>query len=153
MRTHYKKVNRILQLTAAVILIFLTTTGGDCEKILSGGNVPSEMVGNWKLTEQTGALQDICPDETINFQSSGVAVLTCPNSTSVNRNFSVSNNVLTYTETSVSYQIQFLNGNTDIQLYGQNISRNLKYHKVVTADYPIEQGNSMNSKNSSEGGK
>lgn len=154
MKTFYKKINRLLKVFILIILIFITTTGGDCEKILTGGgSVPSEMVGNWKLIEQTGALQDICTDETINFQSNGVAVLTCPNSTAINRNYSVSNNVLTYTETSVSYEIQFLNSNSELLLLGSNVSRNLKYQKVITADNSVKHVVTANSNNSSEGRK
>ncbi len=141
----------LLRFLILLILISFAVTAGDCEKILDGGSIPSELVGNWVLIEQTGALQDICADETINFQSSGIAQLTCPNSGTRSRNFSVQNNILTYTETDVSYDIEFINNN--LNLYGRNVSRNLKYQRIITDNIPIVYEGITLSKNSSEAGK
>lgn len=150
-----KRKLKLYRFLIFLLLISFSVIAGDCEKTLSGGGgeVPADLVGNWKLIEQTGALQDICNNETINFQSSGVAQLTCPNSTAISRNYSVQNNVLTYTETSVSYDIQFSNNNSNLILNGRNISRNLKYEKIVTDNVPVHSGKNNSVNNSSEGGK
>lgn len=134
------------------LIAFLPLTGGDCAKVLEGvnGNVPAEMVGNWKLIEQTGALIDICADETINFQSTGIAILKCPNSESISRDFRVENNTLTYTQTSVAYTIETLT-NDSLSLLGQNVSRNLRYLKIIADD--VERDHEYNKEatsNSSE---
>lgn len=142
--------NRVITILLFSVLIALPMTGSDCEKALvSNGNVPQQMVGNWKLVEQTGALFDICSDETINFQVNGVAVLTCPNSNSISRDFRVENDVLTYSQTSVAYTIQTLT-NDSLYLLGQNVSRNLRYLKIITYNEIITNGGTAGLKNSSE---
>ena len=145
--------NRILYLVCATILVYMTITGSECEDALNSliPEVPGEVVGNWKLIEQTGSLQDICPDETVVFQSSGQAQLTCPNSNTITRNFEVVNNVLTYTQTSISYNMEYSNNNQELLLTGSNVSRNLKYQRIVTASEPVinaplnKQNNFINS--------
>ena len=118
-----------LRLLSMGLLLFLIFTGSECNELINQVNVPGNLVGNWKLTLQTGALQDICPEENANFQSGGIAVLTCPNSQSVSRSYNVNNNVLTYTETSVAYDVVFSNNNQTLELKGKNVSRNLTYTK------------------------
>jgi len=153
MKLFYKKKIkiRLFQAMLTSFLISLSLTGTDCEKALTGGSgsVPQEMLGNWKLVEQTGALIDICADETINFQSTGVAILTCPNSNPISRDFTVQNSVLTYTETSVAYSIQTLT-NDSLYLIGQNVSRNLRYLKIIADDAVLKSDIPANLNNSSE---
>jgi len=145
--------NRIFRFILIFFLIALPLAGSDCEKaLISNGNVPQQMVGNWKLVEQTGALIDICAGETINFQVNGVAVLTCPNSNSISRDFRVENNLLTYTQTSVEYSVQTLT-NDSLYLLGQNVSRNLRYLKIITDDGFITNGDAQRLNNSSEGSR
>ncbi len=142
--------NRIFKFFLISILIALPLTGSDCEKALvNNGNVPQQMLGNWKLVEQTGALIDICADETINFQVNGIAILTCPNSNSISRDFRVENDVLTYTQTSVAYTIQTLT-NDSLYLLGQNVSRNLRYLKIITNDAVMKNNGAADLNNSSE---
>ena len=143
---------KFLKLLVSLSLIALSITGSECNEILEDNSViPQEIVGDWKLIEQTGALQDICPDENVNFQSGGVATLTCPNASAITRNFEVVNSVLTYTQTNISYGLQILD-NGKLLLTGQNVSRNLKYEKIITADRQSKAGTEQEALNSSEGG-
>lgn len=148
-----KKGFKVPKLIIFLALMSLSLMGGDCAKILENtGTVPSEMVGNWKLVLQTGALQDICPEETINFQATGVAILTCPNSTAVERNFTVQNSIVTYAQSSVQYKVEFSNNNNTLELYGINVSRNLFYNKIITDNIPESSEVQSESNNSSEMG-
>ena len=49
-------------------------------------------------------------------------------------NFEFANNILTYTETSIAYDVEFSDTNNEIALYGRNVSRNLFYQRIVTSD-------------------
>lgn len=147
MKSLYIKKYRIL---ITLILISLSFSGSDCEKILQNNeSIPQELAGNWKLAEQTGALLDICPDETVNFQLTGVAQLTCPNSTTITRNFTVQDNSLKYTQSAVSYKIQTLNSDT-LYLLGQNVSRNLRYLKISADEMNVPGDANTDSFNSSD---
>lgn len=147
MRSDYFKRYNIF---TTMLLIFLSISGSECEKILQeNGTIPQEIAGNWKLSLQTGALQDICQNETVNFQLTGVAQLTCPNSATITRNFTVLNNSLQYTQTSVSYKIQTLNNDT-LYLLGQNVSRNLLYLKISADEMNVPGDAKTNSSNSSD---
>lgn len=141
----------------SLLLISFSFSGGNCDKILENQNdVPEEMIGDWILSAQTGALQDICDGEVVNFQSTGIAELTCPQSETITRNFKVESGELTYTETSVTYSIETLNNDT-LYLLGENVSRNLLYLKIPALNsnknYPFnsdfqsnpDQGNSSES--------
>ncbi len=134
---------RIIQSFIIMTLVMLSVTGSDCDKVLvDEGSVPQELIGNWQLTEQTGAQQDICPQEVVTFQSNGIAKLTCPGSDQIARDFTLQNDILTYTQTSIAYDSEFSDNNTKLYLYGRNVSRNLFYQKKVTAD--IKNGSSNN---------
>ncbi len=147
MKSVYFTKNKIL---IALILISLSFSGSDCEKLIQNNEViPQELAGNWKLSEQSGALQDICPNETVNYQLTGVAQLTCPNSQTITRNYTVQDNTLKYTQTSVSYKIQTLNNDT-LYLLGQNVSRNLIYLKISADEMNVPGSSNNDSFNSSE---
>ncbi|MBS1551210.1 MAG: hypothetical protein JST15_03960 [Bacteroidetes bacterium] len=147
MKSVYFTKNKIL---IALILISLSLSGSDCEKLIQNNEViPQDLAGNWKLSEQTGALQDICPNETVNFQLNGVAQLTCPNSQTISRYYTVQDNSLKYTQTSVSYKIQTLNNDT-LYLLGQNVSRNLIYLKISADEMNVPGSTKNDSFNSSE---
>ena len=138
---------------STMILLFLVFSGSECNELLTEPNVPQAMVGNWKLVLQTGALQDICPDENVNFQSNGIALLTCPNASQVSRNYAVSNNVLNYTETSVTYDVVFSNNDQTLELKGKNVSRNLTYQKLSMNELPPVNQNGAVSIHSSDRSK
>ncbi len=153
MDNFYKNKLRLTPLLIVLLLLSLTSVGSNCNKILVNNGGSTDLVGTWKMIEQTGSLQDICPDETINFQSNGTAQLTCPGSSTITRNFTLANSVLTYTESSVSYDVEFSENNTIVSLFGRNVSRNLKYQKSITvALIPGSNGNTDHM-NSSEAGK
>lgn len=146
-----KSIYSRLRYLIILISISFCFTGGDCEKILENNpDVPSPLIGNWTLVLQTGALQDICPGENAVFRSDGVAQLICPGEDTLSRNFDVVNNRLTYSQTSVSYDIEFIENDTEVWLYGTNVSRNLKYRKIITADAPAVIPQNTDFINSSE---
>ena len=135
MKNKFNNYRRIIQSIIIMILIMLSVTGSDCEKVLVDDNtVPQELIGDWQLTDQTGAQQDICPQEVVSFQSTGIAKLTCPGSDEISRDFTLENNILSYTQTSIAYDAEFSEDNLNLSLYGRNVSRNLFYQKIVTAD-------------------
>lgn len=135
MKNKFNNYSRIIQSFIIAILIMLSVTGSDCEKVLVDDNtVPQELIGDWQLTDQTGAQQDICPQEVVTFQSTGIAKLTCPGSDEISRDFTLENNILSYTQTSIAYDAEFSEDNLNLSLYGRNVSRNLFYQKIVTAD-------------------
>ena len=122
-------------------LVYIATSGSSCEELISNPPVPDALKGNWKLVLQTGAQQDICTDETVNFQDNGIAILACPNSQQISRQYTVSNDVLTYTETSVDYDVVFSNNQQTLELKGKNVSRNLTYSKQTSATAETSRGN------------
>ncbi|MEO8209884.1 MAG: hypothetical protein ABI840_04955 [bacterium] len=135
-----------------IVVISLSLTGGDCEKVLQNNNsvVPGDIVGDWKLIEQTGALQDICDDETVNFGATGIAHLTCPNTTSITRIYTIDSNKLSYTQTSISYNFEFSQDLLTLYMYGIGVSRNLKYQKIITGNNTYGPFKKTDFKNSSE---
>lgn len=137
-------------LVSMLMIVYLIFSGSECNELTNQQPVPDALVGNWKLSLQTGALQDICPDETVNFQSSGIALLTCPNSQQVSREYSVSNNILNYTQTSIAYDVVFSNNQQTLELNGRNVSRNLTYIRQSAADAIFSNSNSAVSNHSSE---
>lgn len=150
MNSGFRMKIRPLNFLLILTLISFPFISGDCEKILlNQNNIPSEMLGNWSLIEQTGALQDICDGEKINFQSNGIAVLTCPGEFSVTRDFKVENYELTYKQTSVTYSIETLTYDT-LYLLGNNVSRNLRYLKITADDSDLHFEKNIDSQNSSE---
>lgn len=134
----------------ALILISLSVIGSDCDKLLDNNTiVPEAIFGDWKLDTQTGALQDICSGETVKFQSTNIALLTCPNAVPISRDFIIENSTLKYTQTAVNYEIDILNSDT-LSLRGQNVSRNLVYLKIPSTEIPDININESESNNSSE---
>lgn len=151
MKKVHKNKSRIIQSAIVIIIFTLSITGSDCDKVLVDDNtVPQELVGDWQLTEQTGSLQDICPQEVITFQSNGIALLTCPGSGEISRDFTLQNDILTYTQTSIAYDAEFSNDNLNLSLYGRNVSRNLFYQKIIAADVNKDKIKQTDFKNSSD---
>jgi len=144
-----KTTFRTILLMAIISLSFI---GSDCNKIIEtlGGDT-GELTGSWNLRYNGGTLNDICPGENANFQSNGIAVLTCPgNGQSINRNYTNSNYVLTYTETLTEYNIRKLTS-TELELEGVNNNRYLYYMRVTPNDKTIVPGsNNKQNNNSSE---
>lgn len=154
MKNKFNNYRRIIQSFIITILIMLSVTGSDCEKVLVDDNtVPQELIGDWQLTDQTGAQQDICPQEVVTFQLTGIAKLTCPGSDEISRDFTLENNILSYTQTSIAYDAEFSEDNLNLSLYGRNVSRNLFYQKIVTADIQNSSNKKTDFINSSDLGK
>lgn len=142
----------LVKLFSVSVFAFLVISGSNCENSTENNVIPQEILGNWKLIEQTGALQDICPNETVVYESSGIATLTCPNLNAITRNYNVSNSILTYTQSGIAYGLQILSDG-NLYLTGQNVSRNLLYQKVTDSVINDDLNNKAKSINSSEEGK
>ena len=133
-----------------VILAFLPFTGSDCENGIIGSGTTGDIIGTWQLTSMSGYLQDICAGEVVTYDSTGVATLQCPNSNPITRNYTVSNSILSYTETGVQYNITNLS-NTTLILEGRNVGRTLNYTKIPADNVVNDDKTSVKTgKNSSE---
>lgn len=122
-----------------IILILLFSSlpfiGSDCEKIILGEN-SGEISGSWRLVYNSGVLHDICPGETVYLPSNtgGVAVLQCPQQDSILRDYTISNNILRYTQTGIEYSIVSVNSTTlQLEGTGSSAGRYLNYSRM-TAD-------------------
>jgi hypothetical protein len=133
-----------------VLAGYFPLTGSDCNGNNIIGGSPGEIYGSWSLTEITGYLQDVCEGEQVTFDTTGIATLRCPKSNPITRSFTVSNDVLTYTETGVQYDITTLTTNT-LVLSGRNVGRTLTYTKIpADAFSKSNTGNINGGNNSSE---
>lgn len=151
-------MNKLLQKTKLIFvlipLLYLATTGAECEKLLTGeGSINQELLGTWQMTRMEGSLQDICYNERVQFQSNNVALLRCPSGDEVSRNYSATQSVLTYTTSGVEYDILNLSS-TQVTLRGRNVNRTLYYTKIIATDDNRSPGQenmlNSNSKNSSD---
>lgn len=127
MSLKYKALKFILLST----LLWFPFIGSDCAKSLSG--TPTSVVGNWELVKMLGNAQDVCLGETANFQSSGNVTLTCPNSAPVQKTYTYSADILTYTQNNLSYSVTFKteNGIQKMILTGRNgVDRVLTYDQL-----------------------
>ena len=134
-----KKMSKVvtIRIITALMLVSLTLVGSDCEDIINqintGNCTNPQFTGDWTYIYNAGTLNDICPGETVNFPSStgGTATLTCPNQTPVQRLYTVSGDVLTYTETSTEYNISY-DDQCNLVLTGINNNRILYYSNTIT---------------------
>jgi hypothetical protein len=117
-----------------------------------GSTSAADLIGTWELYKQTGALQDVCPNEILKLSADGTAKLQCPNQQEITRNYTAVNGVLTYTQTGVSFDFYVLTKSTSttLELYGKNVSRNLFYNKVISTQTKRGSGSGDNNFNSSE---
>lgn len=141
------------KLLIMALLLSLPLIGSDCNNTTT--QVTNDNIqGSWVLVSNTGGSQhDICPGETAIFQSNGIAVLTCPNQQAINRNYTVTNSVLKFTDTQVEYNVNLTNNNNTLNMTGiGNISgRILAYKKIITGnEVSHTPTNPSQSKNSSE---
>ena len=138
-----------------VVFFAFSVMGVSCDVLTENiSQDPTYLVGTWKLTKQSGALQDVCPDEQLVLTSSNQATLQCPGSVAITRTYNVANGILTYVETGIKfeYQIKKEGTTTTLELYGVNVSRNLFYTKQSDSSLlPNASGNrEANTNNSSE---
>ena len=111
-------------------LLWFPFIGSDCNK---SSSTPSSVIGSWELVKMLGNAQDVCLGETADFQTSGNATLTCPNSTPVQKTYTYSADILTYTQTGLSYSVAFKteNGIQKMALTGRNgVDRELTYDQL-----------------------
>ncbi len=95
----------ILKSVLLLSIIILPLLGSDCNNTTTqnSGNI----TGNWQLNYIQGNLQDVCFGEVVNFPSNtgGTATLTCPEQSSISEDYTFSNDVLTYTTSGASYNV------------------------------------------------
>jgi hypothetical protein len=141
-------LNTPIKLILALLLVSFPFIGGDCDDNVIGGG-SGDIAGTWRLVYIGGNLQDVCLGEIVTYQSNGVATLQCPNQSPITRNYTVSNDVLTYSPSGLQYSITELTQAT-LVLDGINVGRILKYDKVPADDPGNENHNVSDGINSSE---
>lgn len=120
-----------------ILIASLPFIGSECEDDIFTSGSGSDLQGQWRLVYNEGVLHDVCPGEVVNFPSNtgGIATLRCPpNQNSISRNYNVSDLILTYTETQVSYRIVRVN-ESQLQLEGTGTSQGrYLYYQRMTSD-------------------
>jgi len=113
----------------AVFALSLAFTGAECEKLLTGET--GDVSGSWQLVKMEGNLQDVCLNETADFDN-GTATLRCPGGTAITRSYTYTSNVLTYTASGLAYNVSFaaVNGIDKMILRATGIERVLTYDKI-----------------------
>ena len=155
-----KKMSKVvtIRIITVLFLVSLPLLGSDCEDIINQINqdpcTTGDVTGNWTLIYNSGTLLDVCPGETVSFpnNSSGTATLTCPNQNPIQRTYSISNQTITYNETSIQYQVCF-DSDHNLVLKGIGNDRVLYYKSSVTDkknDTQINTDNKAENYNSSE---
>jgi hypothetical protein len=123
--------HKVLKFILLTTLLWFPFSGTECDKSTATGT--TSVIGSWELVKMLGEAQDVCLGETAVFQQSGSATLTCPNSSPVQRTYTFSNDILTYTETNLSYSVVFKieNGVQKLILTGRNgVNRVLTYDQI-----------------------
>jgi hypothetical protein len=119
---------KVLKFILLSTLLCFPLLGTDCSKLLD--STPTSVTGSWTLVKMLGNAQDVCLGESAVFDGNGNATLTCPNSSPVQKTYTYSGDVLTYTTNSLSYDVAFstVNGVQKMTLTGRNsIERVLTY--------------------------
>jgi hypothetical protein len=138
---------RAVKLLTFALIISFPLMGSDCGKNIVGGS-PGDLVGKWQLVFMTGYLQDVCTGEVVNYFSNGTVTLQCPGEQMITRNYTVSNDVLTYQPSGLQYNITSLT-TTNLVLSGVNVGRTLTYNRLPD-DYILRNDGNSKSTNSSE---
>ena len=147
-----------IRIITALMLVSLTLVGSDCEDFINQINqepcTGGDITGTWTYIYHSGTTLDICPGEVVSFpnNSGGTATLTCPNQSAINRNYTVSGQTLTYTDTSIEYQVCF-DGSGNLVLRGINTDRVLYYSSSIsetTNSQSGSNGKNVSNNNSSE---
>jgi hypothetical protein len=119
-------------------LIIFALTGADCNKVVSGGNENIKPVlGTWKLYKQSGALCDVCPNETVQFFLDGAVWNTCPGAAVVMSRFNVLYGQIVYVDGGPTYNFTIGTdsvGNKNLEMDGVNVSRHLWYKFISSND-------------------
>lgn len=88
--------------------------------------VQDDILGLWELREQSGSATPVCDGELAQFNANGIAGFECPGFDPVTTPYSAVNNVLTFTDTGIQYNIS-KPADTNLVLTGVNIDKILKY--------------------------
>ncbi|MFA5404462.1 MAG: hypothetical protein WC358_05970 [Ignavibacteria bacterium] len=121
---------KFIKLILLIVILWFPFSGSDCVKSNEG---TTSIIGSWELVKMLGDEQDVCLGEIADFQASGNATLTCPNASPVQKAYTFSNNILTYTENNLSYTITFAvkGGIQKMVLKGRNgVDRELTYDQL-----------------------
>ena len=145
---HRNKAVLYKVLILSAIIFSFPFIGSDCENNIIGNGTTGSLIGSWELVSVQGNLQDVCLGETVTYDTTGIATLQCPNQNSITRNYTVSNNILSYTETGIQYDITTLSATT-LVLEGRNVGRTLSYTRQP-ADKVMVPANIRQGANSSE---
>jgi hypothetical protein len=118
-------------LLKSILVLFILSfafIGGECDKFFNPDT--KDILGRWLLVKMEGDLQDVCLGEKAEFQTAEV-VLTCPGKTPITRSYTYLNNIVTYSQTGVSYDVSFnaQNGINKMIFTGRGIQRKLTYDK------------------------
>jgi len=123
----------ILQFLFYILTFSIVITGIGCSSSSKLGSADaSDIIGFWELYDQSGVIQDVCSKETLGFTKDGKAILQCPGSNPITRRYSIKNGILTYTETGIKFKFNIKSEKsiTRLELFGQNVGRNLFYKKI-----------------------
>lgn len=118
---------KFLKIILLSALLCFPLMGTECNKS------ESSIIGTWELVKMKGNSQDVCLGETVVFQTTGSATLTCPGEQSIQRNYTYSGNILTYTTNSLTYSVSFStqDGIQKMTLTDRNgIDRVLTYNQI-----------------------
>lgn len=88
--------------------------------------VQDDILGLWELREQSGSATPVCDGELAQFNANGIAGFECPGFDPVTTPYSAVNNLLTFTDTGIQYNIS-KPADTTLVLTGINIDKTLKY--------------------------
>jgi hypothetical protein len=139
---------KIIKTVFVLFLISLPFIGSDCSEDIFNNPGTGDIKGSWRLVYNAGTNHDICSGEEVTFNNNGQATLKCPpNTNTITRLYTVSNNQLTYTETGIVYDIEALTAN-ELQLSGSG--RYLYYIRTSITDNINNRINSTGNSNSSE---
>ncbi|MCX6165365.1 MAG: hypothetical protein NTU73_11010 [Ignavibacteriae bacterium] len=119
--------HKVLKLILLIAMLWFPFIGTDCNKS------ESSIIGTWELVKMNGNAQDVCLGETAVFQTTGNATLTCPGEAAIQKTYTYSGNILTFTTNSLSYSVSFTtqNGIQKVIFTGRNgVDRVLTYDKI-----------------------
>ena len=119
---------RLFSLLSVVIILFFAAC--DSEQVVDP-QVQEDILGLWELHAQTGAAADICDGqlgELAQFSANGQAYFQCPGADIYYASYTAIDNVLTFTDTGLKYNISLPN-DTNMILTAIGLDRVLTYSR------------------------
>ena len=123
--------NRSYSLILYMSLASFAFVGANCDELLNALGSAGEVYGTWQLQRQEGSGQDVCEGEVVEFRENGTAILQCPGDNPIQRSYTRSGDVITFTASNVQYNVQ-TPSDTELILVGVNVTRTLEYTKIIT---------------------